>query len=481
LFLKMNANKILLLALTLVFVRFTALDARAGVTLTNLVVFNDTNGASPQGRMLVGNDGSLYGTIAYGGTNADGGAIFGGAIYQITPGGTYKILAGFYGTNGDIPNGGLVSDADGNLYGTTQFGGTNPDYGNVFKLTPDGTLSDLISFNGINGSDPLADLYLGKNGHLYGTTAYGGLGLNLGGGEPFQTGDGTVFELTTEGVLINNFFFNYTNGANPVAGFVRGNDGNLYGTTAGGGLGPLSGGFWAGDGTVIQLTTNGEINAIASFSVTNGLNPQGDLVLGNDGNFYGTTPAGGTNGDHGTVFRVTPSGVLTSLVSFNGTNGHQPTVGLFLGPDGNFYGTTMGGGAYNYGTAFQLSPNGVLSTLISFDSTNGAYPNGALVLGADGNLYGSTVGTTHDNNRGTLFRLTVPMTPVLQSATVTNGVITLTSTAVAGLQYQVQGNTDPASTNWCNLGGLVTATNGTLTVADSCTNSQRFYRLVLVQ
>jgi uncharacterized repeat protein (TIGR03803 family) len=331
-------------------------------------------------------------------------------------------------------------------------------------------------FTGTNGSQPQGDLYLGENGHLYGTAAYGGTNV-----PQFSQGNGTVFEITTDGVLINLITLNLTNDANPAAGFVEGTDGNLYTTTSLGGAGPPYEDSTNGDGTVLRLTTNGELDAIASFNSTNGFYPEEDLVLGNDGNFYGTTAAGGTNGDFGTVFRVKPDGTLTSLVSFNGTNGSLPCSGLLRGPDGNFYGTTLQGGTYNCGTVFQVNSSGMLNSLFSFDITNGAHPLGALALGRDGNLYGTTSGTNNLAYHGTIFRLTIPMAPALQSATVANGMLTLTSSAVAGLQYQVQGNTDLASTNWCNFGDVTTAINGTLTVSDTSTNSQRFYRVVLVQ
>jgi uncharacterized repeat protein (TIGR03803 family) len=455
----MKGKNILRLAVACVLICLAPPGARAGVAITNLVKFNGTNGSEPYGKLIAGPHGNFYGTTLSGGANSGLGGY--GTLFQMTPGGALTTLVSFNGTNGSNPSAGLVADSQGNLYGTTENGGTNGGFGTVFQLTTGGMLNTLLSFNGTNGSGPRGDLYLGINGHLYGTSEMGGAITGYFGG-----GNGTVFEMTTNGTLINVLSFSSNNGAYPLAGFLPGKDGSLYSTTAGGGIGDEG-----GNGAVFQLTMNGTINRVASFDVTNGLNPTASLALGTDGNFYGTTIIGGTNNGNGTVFRLTPAGVLTSLVSFNGTDGANPVGGLLPGPDGNFYGVTQQGGSNHFGTVFQISPDGAFNSLVSFDSFTGP-PHAGLVLGVDGSFYGIT--------QNGIFRLTVPMSPVLQSATVTDGLLTLVSSAVAGLQYQVQCDSDPASTNWCNLGGLVTATNGTLTVSDSCTNSQRFYRLVLL-
>src|SRR5665213_2244172 len=177
--------------------------------------------------------------------------------------------------------------------------------------------------------------------------------------------------------------FDSTNGTVPVAGLVAGQDGNFYGTTTNGGT---NGGY----GTVFKVTTSGVLTTLVSFNNTDGVNPQAGLTMGNDGNFYGTTVSGGTNGGWGTVFKVTTNGVLTSLVSFNNTDGSYPRGTLMLGNDGNLYGTTYFGGSNSLGTVFKVTTNGVLASLVSFNGANGANPSAGLTLGSDGNFYGTT-------------------------------------------------------------------------------------------
>jgi uncharacterized repeat protein (TIGR03803 family) len=169
--------------------------------------------------------------------------------------------------------------------------------------------------------------------------------------------------------------FNFTNGAEPVAALMLGNDGNFYGTTQQGGI--TNSTYTYGMGTVFQMTTNGTLTTLVSFNSTNGATPYAALTLGNDGNFYGTTFWGGiTNSTYsrgmGTVFKMTTNGTLTTLVSFNGTNGGFPEAALTLGSDGNFYGTTYEGGTNDVsdggmGTVFKMTTNGTLTTLLSFN------------------------------------------------------------------------------------------------------------------
>ena len=189
--------------------------------------------------------------------------------------------------------------------------------------------------------------------------------------------------------------FGGTNGANPVAGLVQGKDGNFYGTTAVGGAN--------GFGSLFQLTLSGTLATLISFDRTNnGANPGVALVPGSDDAFYGTTDNGGTD-DSGTIFKVTTNGTLTTLFSFHGTDGSQPHASLVQGQDGKFYGTTEIGGTNQKGTAFQMLPNGTLTSLVSFDD-NGYSPRAGLVQAADGNFYGAAyLGGT--NHYGAMFRL----------------------------------------------------------------------------
>jgi uncharacterized repeat protein (TIGR03803 family) len=191
-------------------------------------------------------------------------------------------------------------------------------------------------------------------------------------------------------------FFTGTNGKEPSAALIQGRDGNLYGTT-------YSGGTSLFYGTVFKVTPTGRLTTLANFNNRNGGNPQGELIQATDGNFYGTTTNGGSS-SRGTVFRLTPTGQLTTLVNFNGTNGGSPRAGLIQARDGNFYGTTTSGGTNFNGTVFKLTPTGRLTTLANFQNRTGVIP-WKLVQGRDGNFYGTTLGGGAGFS-GTVFKVT---------------------------------------------------------------------------
>jgi uncharacterized repeat protein (TIGR03803 family) len=185
----------------------------------------------------------------------------------------------------------LIQGRDGKFYGTTEEFGAN-DFGTVFSLTTNGTLTTLVAFNDLDGGFPEGGLIQGVDGNFYGTTSEGG-----------TNGAGTVFSVTTNGTLTTLFSFGSTNGANPIATLIQGTDGNLYGTTSSGGPG--------GQGSVFRITTNGILTTVLWFDGLNGADPEAALVQANDGNFYGTTAQGGPSfnpsagGGNGVVFRVT--------------------------------------------------------------------------------------------------------------------------------------------------------------------------------
>jgi uncharacterized repeat protein (TIGR03803 family) len=320
--------------------------------LTILVSFNGANGSHPFAGLVEGSDGNFYGTTAFGGTNGNSGTIF-----QITSSGALTTLAQFNGANGSYCVRRLVQGSDGNFYGTTAGGGAD-NFGTVFKMNPGGTVSTLVSFTGGDGSAPFAELVQGSDGNFYGTTAAGS-----------ASGGGTVFKMTPAGTLTTLVSFTGVNGLYPGAALVQGTNGMLYGTAYDGGTTALNGG--AGFGTVFRMSTAGAFTTLAQFNgVADGFYPLSGLVQGSDGNFYGTTAAGGTGGSMGggTVFKMTPVGTLTTLVSFNGANGNSPQAPLIQASDGNFYGTTTYGGPNGGGTVFQVTTNGVLTTLVAFGS-----------------------------------------------------------------------------------------------------------------
>jgi uncharacterized repeat protein (TIGR03803 family) len=287
--------------------------------------------------------GNFYGTTLYGGTQGGFGTVF-----KLRPGGKETILHSFAGTpDGEDPRSVLVRDAAGNLYGTTQYGGTNGGFGTIFKLDTNGKLTLLHSFAGTpDGEDPYAGLLRDKAGNFYGTTQFGGTG----------GGFGTVFKLDAKGKLTLLHSFSGTpDGVNPLAGLLRDAAGNLYGTTEYGGA---NGGY----GTVFKLTAKGRLTLLHSFAgMPDGENPYSRLIRDAAGNFYGTTFYGGTSG-YGTVFKLDTAGKLTTLHSFNySPDGAHPMAGLIIDKAGNLYGTTSAGGDLSCGfsgcgTVFKLTP-----------------------------------------------------------------------------------------------------------------------------
>jgi uncharacterized repeat protein (TIGR03803 family) len=263
-------------------------------------------------------------------------------VFRFATNGTLTTLGSFNGTNGAHPQCQLVMDAAGNFYGTAPEGGPN-FAGTIFRVATNGVLSTLAPFSGTDGSFPEDDgLALGNDGNFYGTTVDGGIGL------------GNVFRVTPVGTVTSLFSFDSANGAGPEAGLVLGKDGNFYGSATFGG--PSNPGF----GTLFKITTNGDLTTLFSFHFTDGSEPATRLIQADDGTLYGTTLVGGSTNGHfgtlgfGTVFRITTNGAFTSLVQFRGTNGSTPFCSLLMGPDGNLYGTTLQGGTAGGGTIFRV-------------------------------------------------------------------------------------------------------------------------------
>jgi uncharacterized repeat protein (TIGR03803 family) len=375
-------------------------------TFTTLVNFGSGNsGTNPYASLVQGTDGSLYGTTLRGGT-------FGwGTVFKVTPSGVksiYNFCTQSNCADGAAPIGGLVLAADGSFYGTTEEGGNqcplDSTCGTIFKISASGSLTLLHAFDGSDGMNPMGYLLQSASGNFYGTTASGG-----------ANNDGTVFKISAAGILTTLDSFDSTDGASPDGALVLGSDGKIYGITNVGG--DLTCNAPVGCGTVFDVGSAGALATLYSFNTDGGILPYGGLVQGTNGNFYGTTIEGGNN-NGGTVFEISSGGLLTTLYSFctqsNCTDGGSPYSGLVNGTDGNFYGTTRLGGdfcaPYGCGTIYQITPTGVLTTLHSFDSTEGNFPFGGLFQATNGIFYGTTfLGGSF--SEGTIYSLNMGLGP----------------------------------------------------------------------
>jgi len=366
-----------------------------------LASFDGANGSSPLGYLVLSTDGNFYGTTFSGGANGYG------TVFKINPQGTLTTLYSFCNhtncTDGANPNAGLVQATDGRLYGSTQWGGVNND-GTIFRITLAGKLTSLHSFDGSDGTAANGGLVQGTDGNFYGTTVTGGV-----------NDTGTVFKITPQGTLTTLYSFcseaGCTDGAYPNEGVMQGIDGSFYGSTWWGG--------YYGYGTVFKITTPGLLSTLHSFSGSDGEQPDG-LAQATNGDFYGTTVTGGYN--YGTVFRITPEGTLTTLYQFcskaNCSDGAYPYAILLQGTDGNLYGTTTGGGAYcpyntTCGTIFKITLAGKLTTVHSFcpksNCSEGSTSNG-LLQATNGNFYAAAQrGGAYSD--GAIFRLSMGLGP----------------------------------------------------------------------
>ncbi|HEX4414522.1 MAG TPA: choice-of-anchor tandem repeat GloVer-containing protein [Lacipirellulaceae bacterium] len=309
---------------------------------------------------------------------------------------TITNVASFNGANGHEPSGTLIFDSAGNLYGTTSRGGTS-NMGTVFELNPhNGAITTLASFSGLNGFSPQAELTFDSNGNLYGTTDSGG-----------DAGFGTLFRVAAGTHALQSLAsFNNSNGASPDGGLITDSAGNLYGTTE------LGGSY--GDGTVFKY--NPSTKSLAPLAspnfYQNGADPYGKLYADGAGNLFATANLGGKT-NKGMIFKIAAgSSTVTTVASFDGTNGYRPQAGMIADKLGNLYGTTDAGGPYNRGVIFELfAGTNVLTPLAAFDSATGSQPMGDLIADAAGNLFGTTSAGGRFNH-GTVFKL-VPSTGTL--------------------------------------------------------------------
>jgi len=423
--------------------------------LTTLHDFKTQDGtapSSPIGGVILGENGALYGTSAYGGTNGTSS----GTVYELLPpatgGGAWTAvtLYSFTGINGDgvRPIAGLVMGANGEIYGATTNGGTG-EYGTVYEVqspsSPGGTWTETVlhSFQGgQDGAFPYGNLVIGRNGELYGTTYQGGY-IGSGSGGCLGIGCGTVFKLeppsTPGGSWTGTILHRFTgsngkdgqplDGEQPLAGVIIGSHGEIYGTASGGGNECLP---FNGCGVVFELQPPSQLGGAWTESIlhafnyypADGFQPFAAVALDSGGKLYGTTYWGGT-GTYcfyacGTVFELQPSSASggawteTILHSFADptADGFTPIAGVIVGRNGQLYGATTAGGSattcqtapgqYYCGALYELTPpvqaGGVWSEKILYNFTgqfgvgDGSDPHATLVQGKDGALYGTTTG-----------------------------------------------------------------------------------------
>lgn len=353
---------------------------------------SDGNGSVD--RLLLDNAGNLYGV-----TTANDTVL--GTVFMLSPGGTETVLYAFQyvAQQASLPTGGVVMDAQGNLYGAARNGGgyncpeldpLNPDCGSIYRLATDGTMTTIYSFQGgADGGAPAGGLLLDSAGNLYGTTRIGGTGTFC------NAGCGTAFKLAPDNskTVLHNFA-GQSDGAMPTGSLIADAQGNLYGTTSLGGN---------DRGTVFKLAPDGTETQLHAFNGTDGNQPSGGLVMDKAGNLYGTTPTGGSSGgSYGEVYKIATDGTLTVLHAFDNADGDgiYPTGGMAIDRKGNLYGTTAQGGkgchGFGCGTVFQIAADGTYSQLDRFKSKLAHNPFGGVVMDGKGNLYGSALGAYGD-------------------------------------------------------------------------------------
>jgi uncharacterized repeat protein (TIGR03803 family) len=349
--------------------------AQAG-TFTTLYNFTGgTDGGQPNAAVIQDEFGNLYGTTSWGGDLSCGSYNSGcGVVYKLDTAGNETVLHSFSKTDGQNPFAPVIRDSDGNLYGTTDVGGSS-SYGTVFKLDTAGNETVLHSFAGgtSDGCYPSGVIMDGA-GSLYGTASECG-----------TSNDGTVFKIDTAGneTILHNF--TGSDGRGPNGGhLILDKAGNLYGVAGSGGP--------SGYGVLYKLSKEGTLTLLHSFanSYSDGCYPVGTVAKDKAGNFYGTTWECGSHRD-GVVWRVSKTGAETDLHNFDGSKeGCWPTAGVVRDSQGNLYGNTSECGIANTGTVWELSPKGKLTLLHSFLQIDGADPSGELLRTAKGTLYGAT-------------------------------------------------------------------------------------------
>jgi len=371
-------NALLCSAITVALVQPTEAENKVLVTL------DGTNGQDVATSLIQAGDGNLYGTTAFGGANNKG------TVFRLTPKGKYTVLYGFCSQANCTDGAGgewLTQGSDGNFYGQTNSGG-NADQGTIFEITPSGQLTTLYSFcsqsNCTDGAQPWSQLVQTSDGSFYGTT--------IGGG---ANGKGTVFKFVpgSAPTILHSFCekSGCSDGSAPYVGLTLASDGNFYGVTAEGGNDAATCPIQSyGCGTVFRISPSGSLKTLYTFCTQSGCPdgqiPQGQLIQATDGDLYGTTDGGGS-ANQGTVFRITLEGKLATIHDFctgNCSDGALPYAGVIQAKNGDFYGTTgLGNNIY------QLTSKG--------EFANVWYRGGvteieaAVLQASDGKLYGGTI------------------------------------------------------------------------------------------
>ena len=371
---------------------------------TKLKNFNGTDGAHPSGNLVQASNGKLYGMTA------DGGSSGYGVIFSFDPfSSTYTKLIDFIGVNGTSPYGGLVQVSDGKLYGMTSGGGSN-SYGVIFSYNPStSTYIKLKDFGGANGARPNGNLMQANDGKLYGMTTIGGKYMyynnyNNGHGHGYyrsyqsdNDGYGVIFSFNPKTSAYKKLVdFDLTNGANPNGNLVQASNGKLYGLTTNGGS--------SGSGVIFSFDpSSSTYTKLKNLDGTDGANPRGSLMQASNGKLYGTTSGGGSSGA-GVIFSYDPdTPAYIKLADFDNTNGASPN-GIFMqASNGMLYGTASSGGYSNSGVIFSYDHNTPgYKKLVDIGYTNATSPSGSLAQSINGKLYGMTSAGGSSNN-GVIF------------------------------------------------------------------------------
>jgi uncharacterized repeat protein (TIGR03803 family) len=415
-------------------------------SLAKVADFTGSTGYGVNAGLVVDSQGNLYGTTQHGGTDADG------TIFKVAAGThTITTLASFTSSTGYGAVGSLIVDSSGNLYGNTQYGGSSLD-GTVFMYTANSqSLSALASFDSNTGYGPTAGLLMDSGGNLYGATRYGGAGY------------GTVFELYSgqNSLTVIDDIYPW-NGYGSTASLVMDQYGQLYGTAQ------YAGGN--NDGTLFFADQYGDSYGLDSFSSSTGYGPGAQLAIDSNGNIFGTAQYGGSNSD-GTVFEYdNGGGSILQLASFSFSTGYSPQSGVVRDSSGNLFGTTTYGGLSSDGTVFMLpSGSSTITAIASFNSSTGYGQQGGLAMDSNGNLFGVT---NHGggSSDGTVFEVS-PVPPATkavitsQPTTVTAGVSQSVSVSLENALGGIDINNSSSVTLSVASGPGGATIGGTLTVS----------------